>query len=123
MQNRLRAIRGATTVDGDESSLIWRATKELLEEIFARNAIDREDLVCIFFSATPDLTAAFPASGAHELNLEDVPLFGSVELDVRGALPRCIRVMVQCYTGRSRAEIRHVYSKGAVVLRSDLVEE
>jgi len=122
MQNTLRAIRGATTVEGDESSLILRATKELLEEIFVRNDIHRDDLVCIFFSATPDLTATFPASGAHELGLADVPLFGSVELDVTGALSRCIRVMVQCYSGKSRAEIRHVYTKGAVVLRTDLAE-
>ena len=122
MQNTLRAIRGATTVEDDESSLITGATKALLQEIFLRNGIEHDDLVCIFFSATPDLTAAFPASGAHELGLGDVPLFGSVELDVKGALTRCIRVMVQCYSERSRPEIRHVYTKGAVVLRTDLAE-
>ncbi len=109
-------------MERDEPSLIAGATKALLEEIFVRNEIDRDDLVCIFFSATSDLTAAFPASGAHELGLDDVPLFGSVELGVKGALARCIRVMVQCYSMRSRAEIRHVYTKGAVVLRTDLAE-
>lgn len=122
MQNTLRAIRGATTVEGDESSLILRATKELLEEIFERNGVSKDDLVCIFFSATPDITAAFPAAGAHELSLDDVPLFGSVELNVSGALSRCIRVMVQCYSEKPRTEIRHVYTKGAVVLRTDLAD-
>ena len=122
MQSTLRAIRGATTVDMNEAGVIQRATRDLLEEIFARNAVDQEDLVCIFFSATPDLTAAFPASGAHELGLSDVPLFGTAELAVDGALERCIRVMVQCYSQRSRSEIRHVYTNGAVVLRADLVD-
>ncbi|HUY06436.1 MAG TPA: chorismate mutase [Acidimicrobiales bacterium] len=118
----LRAIRGATTVEEDESSQIIGATKELLEEILRRNEIRRDDLVCIFFSSTPDLTSAFPATGAHALDLDDVPLFGAVELGVRGALERCIRIMVQCYSENSRAEIHHVYTKGAVVLRTDLVE-
>ncbi len=122
MQNSLRSVRGATTVEDDDSSLIAGAVRELLEEIFARNAIHRDDLVCIFFSATPDLTAAFPASGARGLGLDDVPLFGSVELDVKDAPVRCIRVMVQCYSKRSRADIRHVYINGAVTLRADLVE-
>lgn len=122
MQNTLRAIRGATTIEEDESSQIVQATKELLEEIIVRNDIARDDLVCIFFSATPDITAAFPASGAHKLGLSDVPLFGSAELGVSGALSRCIRVMVQCYTTRTRSEIRHVYIKGAVVLRTDLAD-
>jgi chorismate mutase len=122
MENSLRAIRGATTVEENKATLIESATGELLNEILLRNEVVHEALVCVFFSATPDLTAAFPAAGARALGLTDVPLFGSMELDVDGALERCIRVMVQCYLPRSRSEIRHVYTKGAVVLRSDLFD-
>lgn len=122
MQNMLRAIRGATTVEENDASMIHRATKDLLEEIVARNEIGESDLVCVFFSATPDLTAAFPATAAHGLGWKDIPLFGSVELGVDGALERCIRVLVQCYTTKERSEIRHVYSKGAVVLRTNLAD-
>ena len=122
METKLRAIRGATTVEQNEAVLIENATGELLGEILERNSVDRADLVCVFFSATADLTAAFPAAGARALGLTDVPLFGSMELDVEGAIKRCIRVMVQCYLPQSRAEIRHVYTKGAVALRSDLFD-
>lgn len=122
MHHQLRAIRGATTVERNDAGEILAATGELLTEIFERNCVELDDLVCIFVSATPDLTAAFPAAGARALGLSDVPLFGSVELDVDGALERCIRVMVQCYSERDRSKIRHVYLKGAEILRRDLAE-
>ena len=120
MHRQLRAIRGATTVARNEPEEILAATGELLTEIFERNGVEQDDLICVFLSATPDLTSTFPAAGARLLGLTDVPLFGSVELDVDGALARCIRVMVQCYSDRDRAKIRHVYLKGAEILRTDL---
>jgi chorismate mutase len=51
-----------------------------------------------------------------------VPLLGATEADVPGALERCIRVMLHCYTDLPRAEIRHVYLEGARSLRSDLAD-
>jgi chorismate mutase len=38
---------------------------------------------------------------------------------VPGALPRCIRLLVHAYTQRTRDEIRHLYLRGATVLRPD----
>jgi chorismate mutase len=87
-----------------------------------RNEVAHEDLVSIFFSATEDITAAFPATGARQLGLGDVPLFGTRELTVIGALPLCVRVLINCYTARDRSEIRHVYLEGARVLRADLAD-
>ena len=43
------------------------------------------------------------------------------ELDVDGALPRCIRVLAHLYTERARDELRHVFLEGATVLRPDLL--
>jgi chorismate mutase len=41
-------------------------------------------------------------------------------MDVDGALPRCIRVLIHLYTDRDYASLRHVYLGAARTLRSDL---
>jgi chorismate mutase len=48
-----------------------------------------------------------------------VPLLCAREIDVPGALPRVIRLMLHCYADDS-AEARHVYLHGARSLRRDL---
>lgn len=117
---RLVAVRGATTCESDSPEEISLRTKELLQEIIDVNDLRDEDLVSIIFTATDDLTSAFPASAAREMGLTDVPLLGTRELAVAGAVERCIRVLVHCYSPRERGEIRHVYLEGAKSLRADL---
>jgi len=117
----VRALRGATTVDEDEPDHIGERVTALLRELFERNGLDQDDLVSILFSATPDLHSTFPATVARRsLGLGDVPLMNCQELDVEGALPRCIRVMAHVHTERPRAELQHVFLEGATVLRPDL---
>ena len=36
------------------------------------------------------------------------------------ACPRCIRVMIHCYSDRPRDELHHVFLEGAAELRPDL---
>jgi chorismate mutase len=43
-----------------------------------------------------------------------------VEIDVPGALARCIRVLILWNTPRAQEEVLHVYLNGAEVLRPDL---
>jgi chorismate mutase len=118
----LRAVRGATTLDEDTAEQVLGRTAALVEAMLARNDLETDDLVSVIFSATEDISSAFPATGARGLGLEDVPLFGTRELTVAGALPLCIRVLIHCYSDRPRKDIRHVYLEGAHVLRPDLVE-
>ncbi len=92
----------------------------LLEELFARNGIDHVQLVSIVFTATDDLHCAFPATAARTLGLGDVPMLCARELDITGATPRCIRVMIHLDTLKGRSELRHVYLEGASGLRDDL---
>ena len=120
MTSMLRAIRGATTVDADREDEVYARTQELVKEMLARNDVSSDDLVSMIFTATSDISSAFPATGARALGLDDVPLLGAAEASIDGALKRCIRVMIHCYSDRARAEIRHVYLNGAEVLRSDL---
>ena len=119
---RLRAVRGATTVEEDTRDEIVSATVRLLEEMLQRNAVAREDLVSIIFTATPDLRAEFPAAAAREIGISDVPLLCARELDVEGAIGRCVRVLMHVYTERDQQSLRHVYLGDARQLRTDLPE-
>ena len=105
----------------DTSEAIRECTAELLSEVLARNELVAEDLVSIIFTATPDLTADFPAVAAREIGLSEVPLLCTREIPVVGALGMCIRVMVHCYAPPDRT-IRHVYLHEARQLRTDLPE-
>jgi chorismate mutase len=119
---RLRALRGATQSASDDAEAIASATAELLTEMLGRNSIARDDLVSIVFTATPDLTADFPAVAARRLGIAEVPLLCAQEMAVPGAVPRCIRVLMHLYSDKSLGELRHVYLHGAKQLRTDLSE-
>ena len=116
----VRAIRGATTVPADDAALVLAATRELLAEMLARNAVDEADLISAVFTVTADLTTAFPARAARDLGWVDVPLLCAVEIPVPDALPRCVRVLLHVHSARARSAIAHVYLRGAPVLRPDL---
>jgi len=107
-------------VDEDVEEHIHARVVELLTEMCSRNDVDHDDIVSILFTATDDLHATFPATGARKMGLGDVPLICARELDVVGGAERCIRVLMHLTTERSRADLRHVYLEGAVGLRDDL---
>ena len=116
---RLRALRGAITVDSNDADAILSATEELVGEVMARNALAPADMVSCIFTCTDDLDAEFPAVAARNLGLSDVPLLCTREIAVPGALPRVIRLMLHCYADPA-TEARHVYLREAVALRRDL---
>ncbi len=117
---KTRAIRGAIDVASNDEHEILSATAELLQQIAIKNNIKKEDAAAVFFSVTEDLNAVFPAKAARQMGWTDVPLFDVVEIDVPGALPRCIRVLLLLNTNKGLHEMVHVYLKGAVALRKDL---
>lgn len=118
----LRAIRGATQVEGDERELILEATSELITELMIRNELMIDDVISVFFTTTSDLTAEFPAVAARKAGFGEVPLLCAGEIAVPGSLPRVVRLMAHVDTDRTRAEIRHVYLRGAVALRRDIAQ-
>ena len=120
MTRHVRALRGATTVAADTTEAIDDAVIELLGVLFERNGLDHDDLISVLFTATDDLHAKFPAASARAFGLGDVPLICARELDVVGATPRCVRVMIHLHTDRTRDELHHVYLREAVGLRDDL---
>lgn len=119
----VRGIRGAITVDRNAKEEVVKRTKELLIALKKENGFKVEDIVSVFFSATPDLNAAFPAQAARELGWNRVPLFDMKEIDVPGSLPRCIRILIQINCQKSQPEIKPCYLRGAKILRKDLIKE
>jgi chorismate mutase len=116
---RVRAVRGATTVQKDERQEILLATKEMFSKIIEENRIKPDDLVSAIFTVTPDLTAAFPAEAVRLLGYTKPPLLDTMEMQAPGALPKCIRVLIHYYTKSSLEEIHHVYLHEAKKLRPD----
>jgi chorismate mutase len=116
---RLIALRGATTVELNESAPILAATGELMRELLERNALEAGDLVSCIFTLTEDLDAEFPAVAARQLGFDNVPLMCAREVPVPGSLPRVIRVMMHYYAADDHTS-RHVYLGDARKLRLDL---
>ena len=120
----LRGLRGATTVAENTAEAIWAATQEVVSEMLKRNNVEPEDIGAAIFSATEDITAAFPASGARKLpGFDMVPLFDTRQIAVEGAMERCIRVLLLVYTSLKQRDIKHVFLGRAANLRPDLKDK
>jgi chorismate mutase len=119
-EQRVRALRGATTAPVDEAPAIVEATAALLAEMLERNEVAPTDLVSLIFTTTADLTAEFPAAAARRLGISSIPLLCASEIAVPGSVPRCIRVLMHLYTDKNPDSLRHVYLEGAAHLRGDL---
>jgi len=116
----VRALRGATTVEADTVDDVKERTIALLQAMVERNDVRHDDIISILFTATDDIHSIFPASAAREIGYGDVPLICARELDIVGATPLCIRVLMHLNTDLSNAQLRHVYLEGASGLRDDL---
>ena len=118
----VRAIRVATTLERDDLESMIDAVCELVSEMLNANEVVHDNLISILFTSTPDLVSNFPATAARKLDLGDVPLICAVEVAVPGALARTVRVMAHVNSNRSLKEIKHIYLRGANVLRKDLAQ-
>ena len=116
---RLFALRGATDVAADEREAILDATAALLREIQERNALRPDEVVSAIFTVTGDLTAEFPAVAARENGFSAVPLLCAREIEVPGAMPRIVRVLMH-YHAPEEHRPQHVYLGEARRLRLDL---
>jgi chorismate mutase len=122
MPTAVRALRGATTVDADTVEQVNERVQTLVARMLERNDVDKDEVISILFTATDDIHSVFPATAARGIGLGDVPLICARELDITGATPMCIRVMMHINTTKPRDELHHVYLQGAKGLRDDLPE-
>jgi len=113
------AIRGAIQVDHDTAEAIAASVRELCTAVVQQNGLELSEIVYAIFTLTPDLHADFPARAAREHGWTMVPMMCAQEIAVPGALPRVCRVMVVVGT---EGTPKHVYLRGAKLLRPDLVK-
>ena len=119
----VRGIRGATTAEANTGEAILDATRELLAALIEANQIQHDHVASIIFSTTPDLNAEFPAVAAREAGWTDVALMCGHEMSVPGSLPRCVRILIHVNTELGLGDLKHIYLRGAQVLRPDIVSE
>ncbi|MFE9392618.1 chorismate mutase [Streptomyces sp. NPDC006784] len=118
----VRAVRGAVQLDRDEAGHMSERVEGLLTEVLERNSLATEDLISIWFTATPELHSDFPAAAARRLGLADVPLICAQELEVAGAMPRVVRILAHTETELPRSGVQHVYLGAAAALRKDIAQ-
>jgi len=116
----MRGIRGAICAEANSREAVFGATRMLLTTMIESNEIEIERIASIFLTATPDLTADFPAYAARDIGLSTVPLLCASEIDVPGAMKSVIRVLIHVDTDKSQTQIRHCYLGEAGRLRPDL---
>jgi chorismate mutase len=122
-ERKMRAVRGATTVERDDAALVVSATRELLAALVERNAIADDQVISAIFTVTPDITSEFPARAARDLGWVEVPLLCAMEIPTTRGLTHCIRVLLHIETELPRSALRHVYLRRAKELRPDLSDE
>jgi chorismate mutase len=118
----IRAIRGAIQVPANTAGDIAAGVQELIAAILKANQLTPSEVISVFFTSTVDLDAAFPAAACREMGFANVPLIGSVEVAVPGALDKTVRAMLHVETARSPEQITHVYLHGAASLRRDIAQ-
>jgi chorismate mutase len=116
----VRGFRGASSCATNTADEIGEVTRELLLAMMERNALRHDDVISVLFTTTPDLTASFPAAAARGIGFGDVPLLCASEINVPGAMPLTVRVLLHAYTERERSQLRHVYLRNTSSLRDDL---
>ena len=115
-------MRGAIQLDARRARARAGVHPRAGAAVLSANDLTTDDVISIVFTATPDVHSEFPALAARELGMGDVPLMCTQELDVAGAMPLVIRLMAHVKTARPRAEVTHVYLRGAAALRRDLAQ-
>ncbi len=112
-------IRGAITINENTEQAILSETEALLKHIIEKNQLHKEDIISIHFSATKDLTKAYPAVAARQIGLVHAGLFCVQEMFVEESMKMCIRVMIYVNKDVIQKEVSHVYLKDAAHLRPD----
>lgn len=118
----VRAVRGAVQLERDEAGHMDEQVSALLAAVLERNSLVADDLISIWFTATPDLHSDFPAAAARGIGIVDVPLICAQELDIEGAMPRVVRILAHIETCLPKSEIAHVYLGATATLRKDIAQ-
>ena len=119
-----RGVRGAITLTDNTKESVKDATIELLSEMLNKNDIKKEDIAFAIFTLTNDIDADFPAKYARlNLGFNKVPMMCYYEANIKDSLKKCLRILLNINTQKKQDEIKHIYLKGAKILRGDIANE
>jgi len=108
-------IRGATSIETFSEQETIERTKELMEELFMRNKVER--IISITFSVTEDINLINPASIIRKaFGLDQISLMCLREANFKGSMNGIIRVSMLCES----QDNNFVYLHRARMLRPDL---
>ncbi len=116
----MKAGRGAITIKENSEEEILAGARELFAEFVKINNLKKEQIVSVIFTATKDITKAFPARAVREMGFTETALLDMEQKFVEGDMKLCIRMLV---FAESEHPLKPVYLKGAKALRKDLEEE
>ena len=119
---RQYCIRGAITIEENTIEEIRINTINMLEQIIKENNITVDDCTSLIFTATKDITKAYPAKFARELGFVNCSLMCVQEMYVENSLELCIRVMVTINKDDENFKPQNIYLKKATRLRPDLLK-
>jgi len=116
---QMQALRGAVQLQEDTPAAVKDAAYRLMDQLVRENRLDASEVVSVFFSQTSDLKSYNPATASREGGFTDFTYFCLQELEIDGAMPRMIRVLLHICTRDTRS-LKPVYLDGAEKLRPDL---
>jgi chorismate mutase len=114
----VRAVRGATQLEGDDRDHLLDRVAEM--DVMESNNLAVDDFISVIFTSTSDLVSEFPAYAARQLGFGEVPLICARELEIEGSMPRVVRMLAHVESELPKAEVTHCYLHGAAALRKDL---
>ncbi len=115
----MAVIRGAICAENTASDIAEQAVR-LFDEIMVRNSLRNSQVEGVFFTATADLDAAYPAAAVRsKFALDNAAFMCASEMPVVGAIDHCIRVAV-VVSDLPQSSARHCYLGKAAILRPDL---
>ncbi|MCI5830017.1 MAG: chorismate mutase [Treponema sp.] len=118
---RLYALRGAVCSENTKEDIL-KNVGDMCRQLFEQNKVKAEDLVSIQFTQTKELDVMNPCFALRHsdtgIDTSKVALFAMPELEIKGMLKNCIRVLVTLYM-EENSKPHMVYINGAEVLRLD----
>jgi len=90
----------------------------LLRCIMEENEVDKSQVAAVWFTTTRDLNAEYPALAARQMGWMNVALLCAHEMIVPKSLSMCIRVLLLVNTEKQPEDLKYIYLKGAVGLRT-----
>ena len=95
-----------------EQAILTATARAAQRESSSATTLGPDQMVSCLFSCTTDLNAQFPAVAARDLGIDRVPLLCTQEIEVPGALPRVIRVLLHYYAPAEHVPAARVPARG-----------